>query len=61
MNYFNKNNKKNGKYYNINDLTDLDKGKDAYNIIIIKLELYIFILNFLRRNLKFNFNNFFLI
>lgn len=43
MNYFNKNNKKNGKYYNINDLTDLDKGKDAYNIIIIKLELYIYI------------------
>ena len=34
MNYFNKNNKRNGKYYNINDLTDLDKGKDAYNIII---------------------------
>ena len=43
MNYFNKNNKKNGKYYNINDLTDLDKGKDAYNILIIKLELYIYI------------------
>ena len=43
MNYFNKNNKKNGKYYNINDLTDLDKAKDAYNIIIIKLELYIYI------------------
>lgn len=51
MNYFNKNNKKNGKYYNINDLTDLDKGKDAYkdayNIIIIKLELYIYIKFFL--------------
>ena len=50
MNYFNKNNKnnkKNGKYYNINDIIDLDKGKDAYkdayNIIIIKLELYIYI------------------
>ena len=50
MNYFNKNNKNNKrkeKYYNINDLTDLDKGKDAYkdayNIIIIKLELYIYI------------------
>ena len=43
MNYFNKNNKRNGKYYNINDLTDLDKGRDAYNIIIIKLELYIYI------------------
>ena len=43
MNYFNKNNKRNGKYYNINDLTDLDKGRNAYNIIIIKLELYIYI------------------
>ena len=43
MNYFNKNNKKNGKYNNINDLTDLDKAKDVYNILIIKLELYIYI------------------
>ena len=54
MNYFNKNNKNNKrkeKYYNINDLTEIDKGKDAYkdayNIIIIKLELYIYIKFFL--------------
>jgi len=55
VNYFNKNNKnnkKNGKYYNINDIIDLDKGKDAYkdayNIIIIKLELYIYIKFFMK-------------
>ena len=51
MGCFDKNNRRNGKYYNINDLTDLDKGKDAYkdayNIIIIKLELYIYIKFFL--------------
>ena len=53
MNYFNKNNKKNGKYYNINDLTDLDKAKDAYNILIIKLELYILLIKFFMTSLKF--------
>ena len=51
MGCFDKNNKRKEKYYNINDLTDLDKGKDAYkdayNIIIIKLELYIYIKFFL--------------
>jgi len=46
VNYFNKNNKKNGKYNNINDLTDLDKAKDVYNILIIKLELYILLIKF---------------
>ena len=55
MNYFNKNNKRNGKYYNINDLTDLDKVKDAYkdayNILIIKLELYILLIKFFMKSL----------
>ena len=52
MNYFNKNNKRNGKYYNINDLTDLDKAKDVYNILIIKLELYILLIKFFMTSSK---------
>jgi hypothetical protein len=49
---FDKNNKRKEKYYNINDLTDLDKAKDVYNILIIKLELYILLIKFFMTSSK---------